>query len=216
VKEKNSLTCIKWGNFWMKNRRSYERGYLFYLLFPVIVIILLFPFLAGLYPIVRFTEEEINIFVHRNHIEMRGTYIYSNPLPFPVIQGMSIPLPVDLGHPHPVLLSVCEIYPESRDIPVRYILGKHRFDLKFRPRGEVRVLVRYCQHAPKRNARYILTTTGAWRHPLDRGVYRLFPGSVKIVSSNYTLKREASDSLFFNKTSFMPKRDWRFSWEVKP
>ncbi|MBN1572648.1 MAG: hypothetical protein JW984_05555 [Deltaproteobacteria bacterium] len=200
----------------MKSRRSDERGYSFYLLFPIAVIILLFPFLAGLCPIVRFTEEEIDIFVHQDHIEMRGAYIYSNPLPFPVMQGMSIPLPVDLDHPHPVLLSACEIYPESRDIPIRYILGKHRFDLKFKPRGEVRVLVRYCQHAPKRDARYILTTTGAWRHPLDRGMYRLFPGTVKIISSNYTLEGEASDSLFFSQTNFMPKSDWRFSWEVKP
>jgi hypothetical protein len=199
----------------MKKGQTIKREYLFHLLFPIFIVFLLFPFLAGIYPIVRFTEEEIDIFVHKNHIEMKGIYFYSNPFPFPVIQGMSVPLPIDSGHPHPVNLRAIEISPESKAIPIRFFLGKHRFDLKFKPKEEVKILIQYYQYSPKRNAHYILTTTKPWKHPLDRGMYRLFPEDVNIISSNYTLKRDVSDFLFFGQTNFMPKSDWHFSWEVK-
>ena len=49
-----------------------------------------FPLLSGLYPVVRFNEEQIDIHVHPDHVRVEGQYVYKNPLPFPVVQGFSI------------------------------------------------------------------------------------------------------------------------------
>jgi hypothetical protein len=65
-----------------------------------------FPFLSGLYPIVRFDEEQIDIHVHPDHVRVEGQYLYKNPSPFPVVQGFSIPLPIDQHKPMPVMVSM--------------------------------------------------------------------------------------------------------------
>lgn len=173
---------------------------------------LAFPFLAGLYPIVRFTQEQIDIEVHPEYVSIKGYYVYENPLPFPVAQGFSIPLPVDSDHPMPVQISAKQLFPEEKPIPLRFLLGKHRFEMAFSSKEEVIILVQYRQQAPKKNARYILTTTKSWKNPLIQGVYKLFPEGVKIVSSNYPLQPEESGALIFLRKNFMPEADWNFSW----
>ena len=181
--------------------------------FPLLLFIILFPFLAGLYPIVRFPEEQIDIEIYPDHVWVQGTYVYKNPFPFPVIQGLTIPLPVDADHPEPFLLAAKELSPGEKPIPIQYLLGVHRFNLTFGAKEEIKVCVKYRQQAPAKNARYILISTKAWRRPLTRGLYRIFLKSVRMTSSNYKLNQ--SDSfLFFQKESFMPHKDWVFSWEV--
>ncbi len=62
---------------------------------------LVLPFPAGFYPIVRFPEEQIDIDVYPDHVWVKGIYVYRNPFPFPVIQGLVTPLPVNSDHPEP-------------------------------------------------------------------------------------------------------------------
>ncbi len=40
---------------------------------------LLLALLAGLHPIVRFTEEQIDVHVHPDHVHVEGHYVYKNP-----------------------------------------------------------------------------------------------------------------------------------------
>lgn len=167
---------------------------------------------AGLYPVARFAREEIDIHVHPDHVELEGRYYYRNPWPFPVTQGLSIPLPADATHPDPVQLSAEELAPRPRMIPLRAILGLHHFDIALRAHEEVCVRVRYDQMAPGSDARYILTTTQPWLHPLQSGVYRLIPDRVNIVSSNYPVHLLAPDTVGFLEKDFMPQRDWIFAW----
>lgn len=178
---------------------------------------LVLPFLAGFYPIVRFTEEQIDIDVYPDHVWVKGIYVYRNPFPFQVIQGFSIPLPIDSNHPSPVMLSVEQLSPIKKQIPLRFLCGKHRFNLTFSPKDEITLIVRYRQHSPHKNASYILTSTKSWKRPLEFGLYRLIPEGVKIISSSYPLeskKSSISGILFFQHDTFMPRTDWHFSWEA--
>ncbi len=172
------------------------------------------PFLAGFYPVVRFTDEQIDVHVYQDHVMVDGHYVYKNPFPFPVVQGFSIPLPVDDEHPMPINISVEQQFPEQRPIPVQFIWGRHRFEMVFSAGEEVGVRVQYRQHAPVKNARYILTTTQPWGRPLMSGVYRVFASGVRITSSNYPLLPSEPGILSFNRNNFMPENDWHFSWKV--
>jgi hypothetical protein len=110
------------------------------------------------------------------------------------------------------LLSTGVLAPRKNPIPLKYLLGEYRFSLKFDAKEEIIVSVKYRQQAPANNARYILLSTKAWRRPLNRGLYRIFPKNVRLISSNYNLNR--SDSfLFWQRECFMPHQDWVFSWE---
>jgi hypothetical protein len=169
---------------------------------------------AGLCPTVRFPKEQIDIEVYPDHIWVKGTYVYRNPFPFPVIQGFSIPLPIDSSHPSPVMLSAGQLSPIKKRIPLRFLFGKHRFSLTFSPKEEIILIVRYRQHSPDRNASYILTTTKSWKRPLNVGIYRLIPEGVKIMSSNYPLQSKKSNIFLFQRNTFMPQTEWHFSWEV--
>lgn len=173
-----------------------------------------FPFLSGLYPIVRFSEEQIDIHVHPNHIRVEGQYVYKNPFPFPVVQGFSIPLPIDQHHPRPVMVSAKLIRPSEKPVSVSYILGKYRFETAFRAGEELRIKVRYRQQTPIHDACYILTTTRPWRRALIQGTYRLIQRGVQVRSSNYALQPHNSGTLIFHKMNFMPDKDWHFTWEV--
>ena len=175
---------------------------------------LVFPFLVGLRPIARFSEEQIDIHVYQDHVRVNGYYIYENPFPFPVVQGFLLPLPVDESHPQPILISAKKLSPTEKPIPIRSIFGRYLFDLTLAAGERSKILIQYYQHTPEKNARYILTTTEPWRRPLVRGLYRLLPQGVKITSSNYYLDSSEPGFLRFQRQEFMPQNDWLFSWEV--
>ncbi|MGD8706303.1 MAG: hypothetical protein PVI84_12385 [Syntrophobacterales bacterium] len=175
---------------------------------------LVFPFLVGLRPIARFTEEQIDIHVYQDHVRVNGYYIYENPFPFPVVQGFLLPLPVGESHPQPILISAKKLYPTEKPIPIRSVLGRYVLNLTLAAGERSKILIQYYQHAPEKNARYILTTTESWRRPLVRGLYRLLPQGVKITSSNYSLDSGEPGLLRFQRQEFMPLHDWLFSWEV--
>ena len=185
---------------------------LFYI--SILLLAAALPFLSGLYPAVNFTKERIDITVYGDHIKMRGIYVYENPFPFPIVQGYSIPLPVDPDNPEPVLLLVNLLSKGSRPIPISFILGEHRFSLTFKPLEKIKVQVQYQQEAPGENARYILTTTQPWKKPLTKGQYILHAENVEITSSNYAFEEEDSNMSCFTKYQFMPQYDWNFTWRA--
>lgn len=181
----------------------------------LIALLMILPFISGLYPIVRFTGERIDIDVFPEHVIVRGYYHYSNPLPFPVRQGLTIPFPVDEDHPEPVLLSVRRAVPSEGELPVLRTFGTDRFEAAFSAYEDVTIVVEYRQHSATRDATYLLTTTAPWGRPLERGLYRLFPMGVDITGSNYALSPLEDGAMIFKKEDFMPDKEWGFSWEVR-
>jgi hypothetical protein len=93
-------------------------------------------------------------------------------------------------------------------------LGRHRFNLVFNAYEEIHIAVEYRQQAPKKYARYILSTTAPWKHSLRKGMYRLFPQEVIITRSNYALESGDHDNFRFQRKDFMPLDDWYFSWKL--
>jgi hypothetical protein len=180
-----------------------------------LALLLLLPFLAGFLPIVRFPRERIDIAVHPREIEVSGLYVYRNPWPFPVTQGFTVPLPMDANHPMPTELTATRVSPDAAFLPLRTILGRPGFEVRFRPFEEIQVAVRYRQLAPSRDGRYLLTTTRPWRRPLEHGVYTLALHDVALRYSNYALAPDPHGMLAFERTDFMPEDDWRFRWEAR-
>ena len=174
-----------------------------------------FSYVLASSPIVRFEREQITISVHRDHILVDGVYFYRNPFPFPVIQGLSIPLPADYAHPMPVDLEVEELSPRPHMLTLRYIWGLPRFDLPLRSNETACLHVHYYQNAPTSDARYILTTTQPWLRPLEVGEYVLIPRGVKLLHSNYPLVSAPSGAAQFCMLQFMPRQDWVFSWQAQ-
>ena len=180
---------------------------------PVLMLGIFFLVLVGLFPFVRFTEEQIDIEVYPNHIWVEGFYTFKNPFPFPVSQSFKFPLPADKDHPEPCMLFAKQLNRSEKALPFVYILGTHRFRLKFDAHEQIKVVVKYRQQTPTKSARYILISTKAWKHPLNHGLYRVFLKDVGLTSSNYKLNQTDS-VLLFRRENFMPLVDWIFSWEV--
>lgn len=181
----------------------------------LLVFFLTLPFLTGILPIVRFTEEQIDIRVFPDHVVMQGTYVYQNPFPFPVVQGLSVPFPIDSDHPTPIQLSARQLNPIPKPLETRYLLGRHRFNVFFKANQRLLISVEYRQQTPQQNATYLLSTTRPWKHPLREGLYRLMPQQVVITDSNYALDSSGNDHFKFKRQHFMPQDDWHFSWKVK-
>lgn len=184
---------------------------------PICVLTLFFltlPFLTGLLPIVRFTQEHIDIRVSTDHVQVTGFYRYRNSLPLPMTQGLSIPLPVGDKQPPPLNVSATQLYPKAKSIPLWFILGRYRFNLVFAAGEEIGLHVQYVQHAPAHQARYILTTTKPWGQSLRYGLYRLLHQGVAITASNYPLYAIRQGVVGFQRHNFMPPHDWQFAWEV--
>ncbi len=180
---------------------------------PLFICILVFPLWSGFIPLAQFTEETIRLHVYARHIELDGIYIYRNPHPYPIMQGFSIPLPIDEAHPEPVEITASRLDPEKRPLSLQYLWGRHRFHLIFRPYEEIRVRVRYHQEAPDQSGRYLLTTTKPWRRGLDVGKYCIVPHGVRIYDSNYSCEPTENGTLMFARQQFMPDKDWIFWWE---
>jgi hypothetical protein len=113
------------------------------------------PFLLGLYPIVRFPQEQIDIHVYPAHVVVEAWYVYRNPFPFPVVQGYVLPLPAGPRLPMPTDVWAKRVDAED-EIPLRLFRGTHRFTLAFAARATVTVYAVYCQPTPDQSAWYII------------------------------------------------------------
>lgn len=176
---------------------------------PALVAGILLAFLAllfsGVLPVVRFSGEYIAITVRPEAVDVDGLYIYSNPWPFPWVQGLQIPFPVDAEHPVPATVRAWETGAgPSREIRVLWLNGAPHFSILVPAHGSRHVRVSYTQWARNRSATYLLTTTRPWGRPLEWGEYRLIPQGVEIARSNYPAQ--------FRRLDFLPQQDWFFEW----
>jgi hypothetical protein len=178
----------------------------------LLALLALLPFLAGMVPIVRFARERIDIALYRTEIHVSGRYVYRNPWPFPVTQGFTVPVPLDTDHPAPTELRAARVSPDPAPLPVRRVLGRIGFEVRFRPFEEVQVAVRYRQFAPTRDGRYLLTTTRPWGRPLEHALYTVRLHDVVLVHSSYALQPRADGVQAFERTRFLPPDDWRLAW----
>ncbi|MFZ3073039.1 MAG: hypothetical protein WA162_07330 [Thermodesulfobacteriota bacterium] len=183
----------------------------FYPAVSLIFIAAILPFAFGVLPTVHFTSERIDVRVYPDEIFVDGYYFYKNPFPFPIVQGFSIPFPIDKDHPEPFDVNVERLTPAKKTLRLRRIFGKTGFEAYFSAKEEAEIRVSYRQKAGSANGAYILTTTRPWGRPLENGVYTLYPYGTIIVSSNYPFNLPGN-APGFRMTGFMPEKDWQFTW----
>ncbi len=172
---------------------------------------------------VRFVAEEIRVSTDGETIDVEGTYLYRNDAPWPAVLTLAIPFPIDADHPEPFGLAIDEVHASGRAI--RRLSPAVRgadvsLRLRFAAREKRRIRLRYCQLTRVAHGRYLLTTTRAWRRPVDRASFTLtLPPSLDPRGSSYPLTdlgRHAGQRRFgFRRTAFWPDRDWQFGWRPR-
>ena len=172
---------------------------------------------------VRFVAEEIEVKIDGQTIDVEGIYLYRNHAPWPALLTLGIPFPIDADHPAPFALALDEV--DGTDRAIRRLTPAVRGEdvslrLTFAAWQERRLRLRYSQLARTPRGRYLLTTTRAWRRPVEQAklTLSLSPGHT-LSASSYRLSplgtQAGWERLGFERTLFWPDRDWDFSWNPK-
>lgn len=170
--------------------------------FGALLLVVALLVFSGTLPVARFTAETISIDIEGDRIRVDGTYVYENPFPFPIRQGMSVPFPPGF---EPVAVALTK---ENDELPLRRLGNTKSFELPLPAFGTASVRLRYDQYAPTHHATYLLTTTAPWHRRIQHGVYVLRSHGSRITGSSYPLTRNNS----FERRDFMPPADWSFTW----
>lgn len=181
----------------------------------VLACVIVLPLLANLIPIIRFTEESIDVQVFPDEIRVRGVYGFKNPFPFSLSQTFSYTPPEGVDLSEALDIKARKISPEIEPLPFLETLASRRFKLRFAPRETVTIEIEYRQKTPKHYARYIPITLTHRNRPLQFGSYALIPRGVEIVSSSYPLRENGSGVQFYEGHRFIHTNQWRFSWRIQ-
>jgi len=192
--------------------------YLFEVMGILFVILTGVLFFGGIIPKVRFVSETVHLTIDKEDINVDVMFRYVNRFPLPLVQGFSIPTPQDEGLQEPQCVLVGELEKSSKSpvtlFPLSYLGSLPRFQVRFGPREEKTVQVWYSQKHDRHTAKYLLTTTRKWRHPLESGRYVLTLDSVELIHSNYPLERLDENNFAFERRNFMPSQDWILKIQV--
>ena len=179
-------------------------------------------FFSGYFTTVRFERERIEVQVRRGAVRVSGLYEYRNRSWLPAVLTLGVPFPVDQAHPAPTFLLLTEAVQggEPGLIPYTSRGGEVRFRLFFRPQEVKRVRLEYEQPARLPNGRYLLTTTRAWRRPIDSASFTLLlPRCYALAASNYPLTAVSAPgpraAFSFSRGQFDPRHDWEFAWDER-
>jgi len=174
----------------------------------------------GFVPLARFTQEEVNVTVHPDHMEVDGTYLFENPHRFPIRQICTFPVAMGEGIGPALDMRVYWFGPSvggdaTVNVPLHNFLGTQWFSVALGPNENIRIQVHYRQNATQHHGGYVVTSTQSWGRPLDMASFRIRSYGARIVQSSYPLGvTDSPDALGFDWHGFMPKHDWTFAWEV--
>lgn len=163
-----------------------------------------------------FHKEIIRVDVGENEFKVEAEYFYRNLSGENVILKAFAPFPSDKNHLPPVDITLCE----NNNIPILYEDGKNQinFYLIFKPLENKSVTLCYKQHVRDSRGRYILTTTKSWKKPMYEAYYYLgTPENVRTLTSSYPLDlacRGERNIYSFKRKSFLPEKEWDFSWSM--
>jgi hypothetical protein len=162
-----------------------------------------------------FVEEEVAVSVFPDRIEVRGDYYFENPRPFPALQLIGYPYPVDENHPVPSSVRAELLAPNAHPLSVWNAFDQTFLVLWVGARARKSIRIEYTQEAKTPDAVYILTTTKDWPRPLEKAVLRLEPQGVDITHSSLPLTKNADHTLEYRSEDFLPTNDWGFSWDIQ-
>jgi hypothetical protein len=167
----------------------------------------------------RFWKENISVRIHAvDTITVTGTYYFKSSTGEALSSGLFYPFPLDSIHDFPVRYSVRSGASGKAIVSRKSGTGLY-FSVDILPNAVCSVLVSYTQHVRQPSARYILTTTAAWRQPLGPSNYSVALPSAWTLSylsyeTDSVTSRGGLTTYHFFRDNFMPERDLGFAWEV--
>lgn len=165
---------------------------------------------ASTQSLVHFAREEITMNVRAGSVEVWGLYHFENSAANPVTAGIFYPFPLDSvhGYPDSIALPGFDFVPGDSGIS---------FKVRFEPQAEDSFLAYYRQPLRGKQARYIVTTTRAWRRAIDQARFRItVPAGFQDVRLSYKPDaKEETDSMViysFARRGFYPNQDVVVTW----
>ncbi len=173
-------------------------------------------------PPVDFFKEEITLTVSESVATVNGVYYFRNNTsrdrPFPVL----FPFYTDSVTHFPREINAY-IINDNDTLTVNFepLVGRGaiRMGIPMKPSAVTVWHLDYSQKIESTRARYILTSTSAWKKPLEEATYYfVVPENFDVVSVWPEPDSSGGDeikTLLCHKTNFMPKRDMEITWERK-
>lgn len=171
---------------------------------------------AGAGPSLRFESERIRLEVRGDTLRVEGLYRFENPSGLGRVP-LFYPYPADSLHGRAWTESLAWRPAAGEDWRPLSVKGESERGVRWllplagHPRPEV--ITVYRQLLEGRHARYIVTTTRAWRRPLARARFELrLPAGTRLTHSSVPFVREG-EIWVFEAERFLPAEDIVVEWE---
>jgi hypothetical protein len=161
---------------------------------------------------IHFAREEIAMNVREGSVEISGMYHFTNSLANPATAVIFYPFPLDSIHAYPDSIVIPGHEFERSDSGVS-------FRMHFSPQTEDSFLAYYRQPLRGTQARYIVTTTRAWKRAIDCASFRItVPADFRNVRVSYKpdriLRTDSLVTYSFARCGFFPNKDIVVTWQA--
>jgi hypothetical protein len=165
-----------------------------------------------------FFREHVTVEPSDGRVRVVGIYHFRNESDRPLETGIRYPFPVDRNHMNPFRVRVWE-FVNDEPRPVGFVHGDMSvaWRMEFSPREERSVRVEYVQEIKRNRATYIVTTTQAWRRPIDLAEFEFrVPAHLEDVELSFEPDRadvEGDTIVYYMRAeSFLPDADLTVTW----
>lgn len=171
-------------------------------------------------PPFRFLQERIVFSVNKDSCRVDAVYHFSNDGDETSASNITYPFPLHRDLPFPVIERVEDDAAHS-PLPFSRRDSSLLFRVSIPPHSTRSIHIVYQQPTQKHAMEYILTTTWAWKEPLRSAEFIIIlPRSENLTRLSHEMTRRVSsstvDSIFIQRTQFMPRTNLKFSWMEKP
>jgi hypothetical protein len=173
-----------------------------------------------------FSREHIRIAVDPDGIRVDASYVFTNRSAVPQRQALFYPFPIDSLHPYPDAVAVRS---DGKEVESRRQGDGVVITIDVPPRGQSVLTVAYQQASRQASRRargdrsgcYILTTTSAWKSPLQVARFEItVPDSLELTDVSYPVDQvttaDGAHVHVIDREEFLPDRDLCFAWRPAP
>ena len=166
----------------------------------------------------RFHREYVTVEPSDGRVRVVGVYYFRNESDEPLTTLIKYPFPVDRNHMMPFRIRVWEQTEEGL-APLGFVRADASVDWRMQlgPRGERTIRVEYVQEIKKNHAVYIVTTTRAWKRPIELAEFEFrIPADFEDVELSFEPDSVSvsGDTLvyYMSETDFLPDADLSVTW----
>lgn len=164
-----------------------------------------------------FFSESLTFRLQDGSFEVEGLYYFRNNADTEISQNLFYPFPNVKKYGKISFISISKAGDPSSLLRNQTEYGAV-FNITLQAKEEAAYHIRYVQELASNEARYIITTTQAWKKPFETADYRLeFPLSMNLVKSSIepdtTFQFSHLNIYQWNRKNFMPAVDFEFRYE---